>query len=83
MMENEFRPDGWLGLLLGSKLWINFTNPKGVESDVSVLVKHIGSKWLTKKENIVPVQEIPFGEKPGDDIDLQKGMPQYLIHSIS
>ena len=74
MMEEKFTPDGWLGLLLGSKLRISFINPASIESDVNTLIRHIGSKCLVKEELIVPVQEIPLVENPGKNNGQQTGL---------
>ena len=79
MMEEEFRPDGWLGLLIGSKLWISFTNPKALESDVNTLVRHIGSKCLVSEDDVVPVQEIPSSAILGKNGDQQSGFYQYSV----
>ena len=33
MMEENYRPDGWLGIILGTKLWMNFERDphKGIQ----------------------------------------------------
>ena len=33
MMEENYKPDGWLGILLGTKLWMNFKRDpyKGIQ----------------------------------------------------
>ena len=51
MVEKNFIPDGWLGLLLGSKLRLDFTNLETIESDVNTLVKHLGSTTVEKEHN--------------------------------
>ena len=76
MMEEKFRPDGWLGLLLGSKLWIPFTNPETIDSNVNTLIKHIGSKCTSREEDIIPGHETPFGTGPGETDNQKTGQYQ-------
>ena len=63
IIKKNFRPDGWLGLLLGSKLWISFSNPTTLESDLENLLKHLRSGVDNNSAGpVVPRQE-PYGVK--------------------
>eukprot|EP00457_Paulinella_chromatophora_P005212 gb/GEZN01005226.1/.p1 GENE.gb/GEZN01005226.1/~~gb/GEZN01005226.1/.p1 ORF type:complete len:544 (+),score=88.93 gb/GEZN01005226.1/:118-1749(+) len=41
MMQSEYKPTGWLGLVLGSKLWINFTQSSQFEEAYKNLKKQL------------------------------------------
>eukprot|EP00301_Raphidiophrys_heterophryoidea_P021334 c5797_g1_i2.p1 GENE.c5797_g1_i2~~c5797_g1_i2.p1 ORF type:complete len:640 (+),score=209.27 c5797_g1_i2:85-1920(+) len=41
MVETNYNPDGWLGALVGSKLWIDFSNPQNMQSACDRLVREL------------------------------------------
>ncbi|KAG7468065.1 hypothetical protein MATL_G00138790 [Megalops atlanticus] len=41
MMEQNYRADGWLGALLGAKLWIDFSENCNFEESINQLLKEI------------------------------------------
>ena len=44
MMDYKYKPDGWLGIIVGTKFWIDFTERHKVDSNVEKLVKELGSR---------------------------------------
>ena len=44
MMERNYRPDGWLGMIVGTKLWIDFRNSYGIEAGVGKLLRELGGR---------------------------------------
>ncbi|XP_058953289.2 myosin-7 [Pocillopora verrucosa] len=44
MMDGKYRPDGWLGFIVGSKFWIDFSEKHKLDSNVSKLVKELGTR---------------------------------------
>ena len=44
MMEHNYRPDGWLGMIVGTKLWIDFRNSYGIEAGVGKLLRELGGR---------------------------------------
>ena len=40
-MEENYRPDGWLGIILGTKLWMHFE--KDPQKGIQQLLKEITS----------------------------------------
>ncbi|EDO45030.1 predicted protein [Nematostella vectensis] len=46
MMEKSYRPDGWLGMIMGAKLWIDFSDKQTLRVDDSFekLQKEIGMR---------------------------------------
>lgn len=44
MMDYKYKPDGWLGIIVGTKFWIDFTERHKVDSNVDKLVKELGSR---------------------------------------
>ena len=43
-MDYKYKPDGWLGIIVGTKFWIDFTELHKVDSNVEKLVKELGSR---------------------------------------
>ena len=44
MMESNYRPDGWLGIIMGSKLWIDFSSGQNIRDSVEKLKKELGTR---------------------------------------
>ena len=44
MMQHKYKADGWLGMLVGTKLWIDFQSKHVVESGVGKLIKELGGR---------------------------------------
>ena len=66
MMEKDYKPDGWLGMIVGAKLWIDFCEKHKVTSALGKLVKELKDRGRQVQEQ--PVQ----GE------DLQKGKIYFI-----
>ncbi|XP_032809682.1 uncharacterized protein LOC116942174 [Petromyzon marinus] len=41
MMERKYRPDGWLGIIVGAKLWMDFGTNTNFEQNFNKLVKEL------------------------------------------
>ena len=44
MMQRNYKADGWLGMLVGTKLWIGFQSKQVVDSGVGKLIKELGGR---------------------------------------
>ena len=44
MMQRNYKPDGWLGMLLGTKFWIDFHSKTVVKPGVTKLIKELGGR---------------------------------------
>jgi len=44
MMESNYKPDGWLGILLGGRLWYDYTNEHRWEEKMQRLVLELGDR---------------------------------------
>ena len=42
MMDYKYKPDGWLGIIVGAKFWIDFTEKHKLDSNIHVLVRELG-----------------------------------------
>ena len=42
MMEPRFQPRGWLGIIAGTKLWMDFREARNLEAGTSHLVRELG-----------------------------------------
>lgn len=53
MMESNYRPDGWLGMIMGSKLWIDFSQgQRRLDSSLRDLTKELGVRGKAGEEAI-------------------------------
>ena len=44
MMQGKYRGDGWLGMLVGTKLWFDFQNKLVLEQGVTKLIRELGGR---------------------------------------
>ena len=44
MMDHKYRPDGWLGFIVGSKFWIDFSEKYKLDSSSDKLAKELGNR---------------------------------------
>lgn len=48
MMEPRFQPDGWLGIIMGTKLWMDFREARNVETGMSHLIRELEMREKSK-----------------------------------
>ncbi|XP_018619019.1 uncharacterized protein LOC108941064 isoform X1 [Scleropages formosus] len=53
MMEQNYKPDGWLGALLGTKLWIDFSEQCNFEESIKQLIRDIKSCTPVPREVVM------------------------------
>ena len=44
MMQRNYKADGWLGMLVGTKLWIDFQSKHAIEAGARKLIKELGGR---------------------------------------
>ena len=44
MMDYKYKPDGWLGIIVGTKLWIDFTERHKLDTSAEKLMKELGNR---------------------------------------
>lgn len=44
MMEPRFQPHSWLGIIMGTKLWIDFREARNIETGTSHLIRELGMR---------------------------------------
>ena len=44
MMQRNYRPDGWLGFILGEKFWHDFQSKHVLEQSVTKLIRELGAR---------------------------------------
>lgn len=44
MMDYKYKPDGWLGIIVGSKFWIDFSEKHKLDSNMEKLTKELGNR---------------------------------------
>jgi len=57
MMEENYKPDGWLGILLGTKLWTDFTDGNLFEHKMKDLCSRLGNVCKAVEPMISPIRE--------------------------
>ena len=60
MMQQNYKPDGWLGMIVGTKLWIDLRNSFNVEAAIEKLKKELGDRGRDNQGNYLTVEH----EKP-------------------
>ena len=60
MMQQNYKPDGWLGMIVGTKLWIDLRNSFNVEAAIGKLKKELGDRGRENQGNYLTVEQ----EKP-------------------
>ena len=75
MMQCKYRGDGWLGMLVGTKLWFDFNSQQSIEPSVTKLIKELGGRGKdvdnTDEPSVTPVA--PEGQS--DDVDTAPSSP--------
>jgi hypothetical protein len=76
MMQPNYKPDGWLGITLGSKLYYDFTNESNWDAKLDQLVKAMGNlgKAQTSSAQETEVQKSQPEKSPvnWDEEDMRK-----------
>lgn len=49
-MEKNFKPDGWLGFIIGSRLFFDFSGKYSFESKIEQLLRELHSKLGDDKD---------------------------------
>ena len=60
MMQQNYKPDGWLGMIVGTKLWIDLRNSFNVEAAIGKLKKELGDRGRENQGSYLTVEH----EKP-------------------
>uniref|UniRef100_W5N735 TIR domain-containing protein n=1 Tax=Lepisosteus oculatus TaxID=7918 RepID=W5N735_LEPOC len=76
MMEKNYRPDGWLGALLGAKLWIDFSNDSNFEESISQLIKEI--ETYTPMNKCCPISGLERQHKPPTEKSAKCQQPFFI-----
>ena len=76
MMQRNYQADGWLGMLVGTKLWIDLQRKQIVDSAVGKLIKELGGRGKDghatdgSPEGVIRPSEISVvtAPRPGTDV---------------
>ncbi|CAH3195024.1 unnamed protein product [Porites evermanni] len=79
MMQRKYRGDGWLGMLVGTKLWFDFNSQQSIEPSVTKLIKELGGRGKdvdnTDEPSVTPVAPAVHS----DDVDTEPSSPGVLL----
>ena len=53
MMESKYKPDGWLGFIVGSKFWIDFSEKHKLDTNADKLVRELGNRGKTTVQETI------------------------------
>lgn len=57
-LQNNYKPDGWLGLICGSKLFFDFSGKYKFDDKMKELLKEIENQWKIQPKSTKAIQAI-------------------------
>ena len=54
ILERNYKPDGWLGMLVGSKVWLDMTQESKFEGHMQILIRQIGERGKNERAFNLP-----------------------------
>ena len=57
MLEKRYRPAGWLGMIVGSKLWFEFSERHMMDTSLEKLIKELGRRGRLGEKVVKSVTE--------------------------
>ena len=69
MMQPKYRGDGWLGMLVGTKLWFDFNSKQSIEPSVTKLIKELGGRGKDVDNTDGPSVTPVASAVQSDDVD--------------
>ena len=82
MMERDYKPDGWLGMIVGTKLWIDFRNSYSFETGTDKLIKELGGRGREDYNNDQTVKLAQNGEQVVEDKPNVSGISGWTAHEV-
>ena len=74
MMQRKYKADGWLGMLVGTKLWIDFQSRQLIDAGVGKLIKELGGRGKDVDVTDGPTEPV-VRRVEADVIDSQPSAP--------
>ena len=74
MMQRKYKADGWLGMLVGTKLWIDFQSKHVTDAGVGKLIKELGGRGKDVDVTDGPTEPV-VRRVEADVIDSQPSAP--------
>ena len=65
MVQGGYKPDGWLGAMLGTKLWFDFTTEERIQPSLEQLRRELGRGDAQQEASAAPVHAEPAGPSSG------------------
>ena len=75
MMQPKYRGDGWLGMLVGTKLWFDFNSKQSIEPSVTKLIKELGGRGKDVDNTDGPSVTPVASAVQSDDVDTAPSSP--------
>ena len=80
MMQRNYKADGWLGILVGTKLWIDLQSKQDVDSGVRKLIKELGGRGKILDTTDGPKEEVI---RPSEESVVKASPPQSVTNVSS
>ena len=80
MMQRDYKPDGWLGMIVGTKLWIDFKNNYSIETGTGKLMKELGDRGREDQLNDHNVEHV--AEQVQEDTSKESGISGWTTHEV-
>ncbi|KAF5400980.1 hypothetical protein PHET_05892 [Paragonimus heterotremus] len=75
-VQPDYEPDGWLGILIGTKYYIDFSGKYPFETKFGVLLKSVNKAMQTRRGTITPITQETTQMRP----DTQEGANKTYDH---
>ena len=69
MMQRKYRGDGWLGMLVGTKLWFDFQSKQSIEPGITKLIKELAGRGKDVDNTDGPSVTPVASAVQSDDVD--------------
>ena len=53
LVEKNYKPDGWLGALVGMQLYVDVSSSPSIDSKFPEILKQVGSHIKTQQQQLV------------------------------
>ena len=83
MLQRDYKPDGWLGIIIGTKLWIDFRNSFSVEGGTEKLMRELGDRGRENQSKARSAQHAEeFGEQEQENTPKVCGVSDWTTHEV-
>ncbi|XP_041350494.1 uncharacterized protein LOC121369460 [Gigantopelta aegis] len=71
-LQHKYQPDGWLGMLVGSRLYFDFSSEELVDKQMPKLIKELGTRGFIERPLEDAIDGIPITQIPEKAVHSEK-----------